>query len=983
MAYQETTRQSYGSKVKGSFQGILWGIILIIAGTIVLWWNEGRAVKASDALKDFQKNYVEMPDITTVNPEFEGKAIHATGVATTEDILRDATFGIAVNAFRLCRDVEYYQWEEHSSSVSKDKLGGATETTTTYTYEPAWSSEPVNSAEFKDPDYKGKNFVWRVVEDNDQYAANATFGAYRLTDGIIASISGEEPVQPNLTEEQKQQLLARVSDSTVVVTVTGNQVYIGADPDTPHIGDVRITFNQVTSPKTISLLQKVVNGTFESYIAKNGKAFSKVEMGTASAMNMIENQKSANKFMLWMLRLLGAILVIAGFRGLLTFISTVFAVVPFVQKIIGTGIGLVTTVIGIIWSIVVIALAWVAHRPVLAICLLAIAVALTVWLVMRSRKKKMTDVAALLAICLMVGIAGCTGTQAKGGDIDVASSGVKGPVKTVTVTQYYGEGEPSCTVYQYDAKGNVVSEKEVNLFPDEEYGIIENQSVKDAQGRYTKEVWGSPDGEVQSITRYEYDDQGRTTLSEYSAADGTVMSTTRNNYNAAGQLISSSTQGSYGIYTNENQYNEDGKMVKSVSAFNGEPSNITVYSYDEQGRETVREETLPSTGRVFTYYTSYDAKGEPVANTTAVTENGKTWINYRDSSFIDKNGLRHQRTYANYENDERTFESTFNKQGFVTHYEYFDGNASQPSIVADLSYMNDGTTLKEFVWKNMMLGQVQDTRSKTFSSREDTFGNWTYRHQGLTYNVDAKYMDFETVLGEMSSTTREIVYRGEDQGQNYGFEGKAGQADVRLTCTNDDDVLYGELTIDGNEWPAVGIWEENDDLHFVSLEEDGTIIWTLDIPAGTGKREATLWKGNSQVAVTLTPTRKDLKTYSFSAKPDDLVGIYQFTYAGEKGSGILDVWRGGENWENLIISVKCTGPAPSFNTAQDEFTDYLGNNTSFYRFMWDDETEAQLEYIVRFFDTFAVIIVQRGNTNTFFGLNATVAGVYAKLPSVG
>ena len=387
MAYQETTRQSYGSKVKGSFQGILWGIILIIAGTIVLWWNEGRAVKSANALKDFQKNYVEMPDISSVNPEFEGKAIHATGVATTDEILRDPSFGIAVNAFRLSRDVEYYQWTEQSESKSKDKLGGATETTTTYTYEPEWCSEPVNSAEFKDPDYKGKNFVWRVVEDADQYAANATFGAYRLTDGIIRSISGEEPVQPTLTEEQTKQLLAKVSDTTVVVTVNGNQVYIGADPDLPHIGDVRITFNQVTSPKTISLLQKVVSGTFESYVAKNGKQFSKVEMGTVSAENMINNQKSANKTILWLLRLLGIILVLAGNRGLLNFLSTVFAVVPFVQRIIGTGVGLVATLVGLVWSLIVIAVAWIAHRPVLAIALLVIAAALVFWLVTRSRKK--------------------------------------------------------------------------------------------------------------------------------------------------------------------------------------------------------------------------------------------------------------------------------------------------------------------------------------------------------------------------------------------------------------------------------------------------------------------------------------------------------------------------------------------------------------------------------------------------------------------
>ena len=388
MAYQETTRTSYGSKVKNSFQGILWGIILIIAGTVILWWNEGRAVKASNALKDFQKNYVELSDISKVDPEFEGKAIHASGVATTADTLRDAAFGIAVNAMKLARSVEYYQWTQHSESESKDKLGGSTETTTTYTYEPAWCSSPVNSNDFKDPDYKGKNFVHRVVDEQEQLASNVSFGAYRLTPSIVGRISGEEPAYPALTEAQMKQLLANVADTTVTVTVSGDQVYIGANPATPHIGDVRITFTQVTSPKTISLLQKVVNGSFESYVAKNGKQFSKVEMGTVSAANMIENQKSANKMMLWLLRIVGIIIVLAGFRSLVSFISTVFAVVPFVQRIIGTGTGLVATIVGLVWSFVVIALAWVAHRPVLGIALLVAAAALIYWLVSRSRKKK-------------------------------------------------------------------------------------------------------------------------------------------------------------------------------------------------------------------------------------------------------------------------------------------------------------------------------------------------------------------------------------------------------------------------------------------------------------------------------------------------------------------------------------------------------------------------------------------------------------------
>ena len=982
MAYQETTRQSYGSKVKNSFQGILWGIILIIAGTVILWWNEGRAVKASGALKDFQKNYIELSDISTVDPAFEGKAIHATGVATTADTLRDAGFGIAVNAMKLVRNVEYYQWTQHSESESKDKLGGSTETTTTYTYEPAWCSEPVNSNEFKDPDYKGKNFVWRSVEPTEQVARNVTFGAYKLTDGIVGSISGEEPAYPALTEAQKKQLLTNVTDSTVVVTVSGDQVYIGADPSTPHIGDVRITFMQVTSPKTISLLQKVVNGTFESYIAQNGKSFSKVEMGTVSAENMFEHQKSANNLILWLLRILGIILVIAGNKGLLGFLSTVFAVVPFVQRIIGTGVGLVATIVGLVWSIIVIALAWVAHRPLLGISLLVLAGILIFWLVSRSRKKKRSDVAALLVICLMI-CAGCTG-NAKGGDSNVASSGIRGPVKTITETIFYGEGEPDSVIYQYDEKGNVVSKtEEVWDGEGEDSEIIESLSVKDDQGRYTKEVWGS-DGEVMWYTIYEYDKNGNVTLSQNCDADGTVNYTNRNRYDADGNLTLSTSANRYNEYSYSYEYDEKGQRIRSTSSTDGKVTGISDYRYDEAGNQIVRHENMLSIGRELTEYCSYNDDHEQVGSTTVVTDSEGTRVTSRDSNFVDKNGMKHYRYYSNYDDNEKTYESTFNKEGYVTHYEYFEGNASQPSIVADFSFAPDGKTLQEMTWKKLVLGQVKDTRKKVFSEKKDTFGNWTRRTNGIPYNFDAQYINFDDLGDMVTSTTREIAYYGPDQGQNYGFTAKTeGGVQIRLTCTEDHDVFCGDLTLDGTVYRAVGTRESNDDLYFVALKENGDIPWALLIPPGEGKRKGKLFKGEEEIEVTFTPTREGLMTYNFSATVDDIVGIYEFDYPGDLRSGKMDIWRNIDNMDEFHFEIVNTGRKSSLNMARDEFIDYPGESTTVYRYIWNDDTDEGFPYTIRFFDNFAVIRASKDNMGNFFGIGLTIEGIFAKLPSVG
>ena len=63
MAYTETTTNSYGSRLGKSFGGIGTGFLMFLAGTALLWWNEGRAVKTDKMLNEAQGVTVEMEDI--------------------------------------------------------------------------------------------------------------------------------------------------------------------------------------------------------------------------------------------------------------------------------------------------------------------------------------------------------------------------------------------------------------------------------------------------------------------------------------------------------------------------------------------------------------------------------------------------------------------------------------------------------------------------------------------------------------------------------------------------------------------------------------------------------------------------------------------------------------------------------------------------------------------------------------------------------
>ena len=454
MAYQEVTTTGYGTRVGNSFKAIGTGFLMFIAGTALLWWNEGRAVKTEKMLDEAGSAYVEMENPNKKDASLEGELICGTAMATTEDSLVDAQFGIGAKAIAIKRSVEYYQWVEHEQSKSEDKLGGKQVTTTTYTYTKEWVSSPIESAQFKDPAYQNKNMVLTTVERNEQYAENVSFGAYKLNESLIHSISsregmdlaisedllkqfdsntqvayerfyGVQPKQQQPTQQPVQQpaipdsVRALLSDSAKhaldslqavndsinkqmenaenkkdleYIHVANNILYFGRVPGSPEIGDVRVTFEKVV-PAKVTVMAVVDGDSFKPFKAKNGKRFQTLVMGKKSGDEIIDAEKEANNMILWALRILGIMIVIGGLKGIFGFLETILKVVPFIAGIFGWGVGLICTVVGIAWSLIVIALAWLFYRPLLGISLLVLA-GFLIWVFAFKGKDKLKEIAA-------------------------------------------------------------------------------------------------------------------------------------------------------------------------------------------------------------------------------------------------------------------------------------------------------------------------------------------------------------------------------------------------------------------------------------------------------------------------------------------------------------------------------------------------------------------------------------------------------------
>ena len=377
-SYTEVTNESWFSRIGNSIKGILVGIVLFLVAFPLLFWNEGRAVKTYKTLKEGAGKVVTI-DSQTVDPANNGKLVHLTGKATTDERLTDDLFDVSANAIKLKRQVQMYQWKEQKKSKKRKKVGGSTETVTTYNYTKAWSSGPINSDSFKK--ISGHENPKQMAVSNERITANdVTLGAFDLSNSLVQKIDAYEKLGVDDTAKIPESL------SDEVKNYNGG-FYYGANPASPAIGDLKVTF-QAVKPQEVSVISQQIGNTFEPFLSKTGKKLEMIEAGVFSAEAMFEQAKKENVMMTWILRGVGFLLMFIGLNFVLKPLSVVADVLPFLGNLVGTATGFVAFLLAAFCAIVVIAIAWIVYRPLLGIALLIVAGAIAYYIKVVSDRKK-------------------------------------------------------------------------------------------------------------------------------------------------------------------------------------------------------------------------------------------------------------------------------------------------------------------------------------------------------------------------------------------------------------------------------------------------------------------------------------------------------------------------------------------------------------------------------------------------------------------
>ena len=368
----ETTTTGWLSRMGSSLMGVLIGIILLPCAIFLLSWNEGRAVTAATGLKRGLSTIVEV-SADTVNQQNNSKLVYLNGTVSGATPAVDPWNKLsATGLLRLQRKVEMYQWLERESETTSNNIGGSQTTQKTYTYSLGWTETAVNSAQFKVP--AGHQNPAMPLKSQSFDASLVKIGAFTLDKSLVQDLTNFEAVET-------------LTQAPAGYRVQGNLLYKGVNPDQPVLGDVRVTYSAIAA-QTYSIAAQQNNSTLTTYQdVKNDYKIALIEPGVVSAQKLFADQASTEQMITWACRIGGFLLLLIGFNLIMGPLAMLVAFLPFLESLVGVGTFLVALGLSIPITLVTIAVAWLASRPLVGGGLL-IAAAAAVWAIRNVAVKK-------------------------------------------------------------------------------------------------------------------------------------------------------------------------------------------------------------------------------------------------------------------------------------------------------------------------------------------------------------------------------------------------------------------------------------------------------------------------------------------------------------------------------------------------------------------------------------------------------------------
>ncbi|CAG9835212.1 unnamed protein product [Diabrotica balteata] len=340
------------------------GIFLLCFGIWLLTWNEGRAVHHAHSLDETYNNAIILNLYEKPSDEHNGKVVHVTGSLQIEEPLTEVEYGIAIQAVKLKRRVQMYQWVEERTPRPDDDNNIETMGTMTndYYYITEWRDKLVDSNNFyirhghenpKEIPLTSVTYVSPIVQLGHLLVGNEIKDKF---DDFIEVTSDERPDRRD-------------------VKLHMGIYYHCDDIWNPEVGDIRVQFYYAgASGEPVTIIAKQESGALIPYETSKGHKIALLRQGNLNINQMFSAEHFDARLETWKLRGLGFFILYGAAVCLSRLIKIMVFQGSFLSFYSGDPLSFSNLVLAFSVTLCVVATAWIMYRPMLGASLFFAAV---------------------------------------------------------------------------------------------------------------------------------------------------------------------------------------------------------------------------------------------------------------------------------------------------------------------------------------------------------------------------------------------------------------------------------------------------------------------------------------------------------------------------------------------------------------------------------------------------------------------------------
>ena len=344
----------------------VFGILLVLGGSSLLFWNEGRAIKTSMALEEGLREIILPETLDEVFVENNAKLVLVGGPLAITKQLADDYYGISINAVKLKKSVEMFQWKEteHKKEHTVTNADGeqVTHVDKTYSYHKDWFDHHIDSSSFKGTyGYTNPPREYWPVESRTETNTDVRIGSFVLGPALKDKITSFKPLPHDKLP----------TSAWVWVKLYNGVYYHSRNLWEPEIGDYRVEFFYAGGEgEEFTTVGKQAGQEIVPYQTETGEELFILQTGLRDAGEVFLTEHHHNRTWTWIYRLAGWFPMFLGLCCLSNLLELVLDLYPSVRNVVTFGMTSLPFSVSISLSLTIIGVGWSWYRPIVGLALL-------------------------------------------------------------------------------------------------------------------------------------------------------------------------------------------------------------------------------------------------------------------------------------------------------------------------------------------------------------------------------------------------------------------------------------------------------------------------------------------------------------------------------------------------------------------------------------------------------------------------------------